>query len=61
MSHLNGTGPDEQGTGTGRKLGLCSAIPDDEKLIKLGRGQGKRRNSGGGIGKGNRLKHYAKK
>ncbi|MGB9755373.1 MAG: DUF5320 domain-containing protein [Desulfurella sp.] len=56
MPKLDGTGPDGQGSGTGRKLGKCSDLPDEQKLQKLGKGMGKRRKSGGGEGRGNRLK-----
>ncbi|GAB4289208.1 MAG: hypothetical protein Kow0068_14830 [Marinilabiliales bacterium] len=56
MPKLDGTGPDRQGSGTGRKLGKCSDLPDEQKLQKLGKGMGKKRNSGGGKGKGKRLK-----
>ena len=56
MPKLDGTGPEGDGSQTGRKLGKCSKTTDDEKLKKLGKGMGKKRNSGGGNGKGNRLK-----
>ena len=56
MSKLDGTGPEGQGSGSGRRLGNCAQIPDDEKLKKLGKGMGKRRKSEGGIGKGKRLR-----
>jgi len=56
MPQLNGTGPDGKGPKTGRKLGKCSTTTDDEKLQKLGKGIGKKRRSGGGKGKGKRLK-----
>lgn len=56
MPKLNGTGPEGQGSETGRKLGKCSNLSDEEKLQKLGKGMGKKRKSGGGIGKGKRLK-----
>ena len=55
MAHLNGTGPEGQGPGTGRKLGKCNILPEDEKVNLLG-GMGKRRNSGGGEGQKKRLK-----
>ena len=62
MPKLNGTGPDGQGSDTGRKLGVCN-ITDTEQKEKgeLGKGQGKRRNAGGGKGKGRRLKYDANK
>jgi hypothetical protein len=56
MPKLDGTGPDGQGSGTGRKLGKCSDLPDEQKLQKLGKGMGKKRKSGGGEGKEKRLK-----
>ncbi|NTW25949.1 MAG: DUF5320 domain-containing protein [Lentimicrobium sp.] len=56
MPRLNGTGPDGEGSQTGRKLGKCHEVPDEEKLNKLGKGAGVRRKSGGGEGKGKRLK-----
>jgi len=55
MPKLNGTGPEGKGSGSGRKLGECNKS-DEEKLQKLGKGMGKRRKSGGGKGKGERLK-----
>ncbi len=57
MPHLNGTGPDGQGPKTGRGLGKCKNIPEQEVLKKLGKGLGKRRKSGGGEGEGKRLKY----
>jgi hypothetical protein len=58
MPHLNKTGPEGEGPGTGRKLGKCSDAPSEEKLQNLGRGMGARRksDSGEGQGKGRRLK-----
>lgn len=56
MPKLNGTGPDGAGSGTGRKLGKCNLATNEEKLQKLGEGMGTRRRSGGGKGKGKRLK-----
>jgi hypothetical protein len=60
MTKLDKTGPDGQGSGTGRKLGRCSKLSDKEKLEKLGKGMGKRRKStedkGKGKVKGKRLK-----
>lgn len=55
MPKLDGTGPKGEGSQSGRKLGKCSTATDDEKLQKLGNGMGKKRNSGGGKGKGKRL------
>ncbi|HPE99865.1 MAG: DUF5320 domain-containing protein [Bacteroidales bacterium] len=57
MPRLDGTGPDGNGSGTGRKLGRCSKLSDEEKLKKLGKGLGKRRKADGcGDGKGKRKK-----
>jgi hypothetical protein len=56
MPRLDSKGPEKQGSITGRKLGNC--INDKEKnLSLLGKGMGKRRNSGGGKGQGKRLKY----
>ena len=52
---MDGTGPDGKGKGTGRKLGRCSAASDEEKLNKLGKGMGKKRNSCTEEGRGKRL------
>ncbi|MDD3876671.1 MAG: DUF5320 domain-containing protein [Bacteroidales bacterium] len=54
MPKLDGTGPDGKGSRTGRKLGKCNNLPEEEKLNKMGKGMGQRRNTGGGQGKGNR-------
>lgn len=56
MPRLNGTGPDGKGPGTGRKLGRCSDVNDDEKLQKLGKGMGRKKHSGCGEGRGKRLR-----
>ncbi len=56
MPNLNGTGPEGEGSQTGRKLGNCSKLSDKEKLQKMGKGMGKRRKSGGGEGRSKRLK-----
>ncbi len=56
MPKLNGTGPVGQGSGTGRKLGNCSAATDEEKSKKLGVGMGKGRKAGNVEGRGKRLK-----
>jgi len=56
MPKLSGTGPEGKGSGSGRKLGECNLIPDDEKLSKLGKGLGKRYKSDGEEGKGKRLR-----
>jgi len=56
MPKLDRTGPEGKGSGTGRKLGECNLMPNDEKLEKLGRGLGKSYKSPEGKGKGKRLK-----
>lgn len=56
MPHLNGTGPEKQGAKTGRGLGQCQIVTDNEAIEKLGKGMGKRRKTGGGQGQGKRLK-----
>ncbi len=60
MPKLDGTGPEGKKSQPGRKLGNCSEISDKEKLEKLGKGEGKKRQSGGGKGKGRRLKYNNK-
>ncbi len=56
MPKLDGTGPEGKGPKTGRKLGRCKKTSDEVALNKLGKGQGLRRKSGGGKGRGKRLK-----
>jgi hypothetical protein len=56
MPHLNGTGPENRGELTGRGLGQCRKMPDNETIEKLGKGMGLRRKSGGGQGQGKRMK-----
>ena len=56
MPKMDGTGPEGKGKGTGRKLGLCNEASDKEKLAKLGKGMGKRRNSCAEEGRGKRLR-----
>ncbi|OFX73070.1 MAG: hypothetical protein A2X12_09885 [Bacteroidetes bacterium GWE2_29_8] len=56
MPKLDGTGPDSKGSKTGRKLGLCDKSEEEKDTKLLGKGQGKRRNVGGGKGQGKRLK-----
>lgn len=55
MPRLDGTGPEREGSRSGRNLGKCSTVPENEKLQKLGKGMGEKRHSGGGAGKGKRL------
>ncbi len=61
MPHLDKTGPKHDGSKTGRKLGLCKKDESDiEAKCELGKGMGERRHSGGGVGKGKRLKYNNK-
>lgn len=55
MPQLDHKGPEGQGSKTGRGLGKCKkgAEPD---LEQFGKGLGHKRHSGGGEGKGQRLK-----
>jgi len=61
MPKMNGTGPEGKGSRTGRGLGHCKENTTKEDISKLGKGQGKRRKSGGGTGKGKRLQSGVKK
>jgi len=56
MPRLDGSGPEGNGPKTGRKLGRCKKPEDWTGDKKLGTGLGKRRKSGGGEGRGQRLK-----
>ncbi len=56
MSKLDKTGPLGKGSRNGRKLGLCKEADDDQQLKKLSKGLGLRRKSGGGKGRGKRLR-----
>jgi hypothetical protein len=56
MPKLDNTGPKGKGAETGRKLGFCRENSKEDLLQKLGTGLGLRRKSGGGRGKGKRLK-----
>jgi len=56
MPHLDKTGPEGQGPATGRKMGKCSNLSEQEKLSGMGQGMGKRRHAGGGDGMGRRLR-----
>ena len=57
MPHMNGTGPEGKGSATGRGMGKCKKTTEEEALQKLGKGLGQRRKTGGGTGKGKRLKN----
>lgn len=56
MPKMDGTGPEGQGSRTGRKLGNCSTSTDVEKQKKLGVGLGKGRKAGKNAGQGKRLR-----
>jgi len=56
MPRLDGKGPEGNGPKTGRKLGRCKEPEEITGENKLGTGLGKRRKSGGGKGRGERLK-----
>jgi hypothetical protein len=57
MARLDGSGPENRGSKTGRGLGCCrKATAAEEEEQKLGRGMGLRRKAGGGVGKGTRLR-----
>lgn len=56
MAHINGTGPEGKGPKSGRGLGRCKKNLTDEEIGHLGKGLGNRYKSGGGPGKGKRLK-----
>ncbi|MBN1462816.1 MAG: DUF5320 family protein [Paludibacteraceae bacterium] len=57
MSKLNGKGPDNKGSKTGRGLGKCSNLSSNDLLQKLGQGLGLGRKKEGskGQGQGKRL------
>jgi len=57
MAQMNGTGPKGKGPKTGRGLGKCKKVPQEELNQQVGKGMGKRRKSGSGIGGGKRLKY----
>ncbi len=56
MPRLDKTGPEGKGSLTGRKMGRCTKVSDEEKLQKLGQGLGKRRHAADGEGMGRRLR-----
>jgi hypothetical protein len=56
MANMNGTGPEGKGPKTGRGLGKCNKNSSAAEISRLGKGLGKRHKSGGGAGKGKRLK-----
>ncbi len=55
MSRLNGNGPDDTKSKTGRGLGRCSNADLEKMITKLGKGMGLRKKQGGGKGQGKRL------
>ena len=54
MPHLDHTGPEGRGTGTGRGLGSCRDT--NKKEFEPGQGMGKKRRSTGEKGLGRRLR-----
>jgi len=56
MARLNGSGPENKGSQSGRSIGCCRRVTADETNEKLGKGMGLRRNAGGGTGKCKRLR-----
>ncbi|MBN1788846.1 MAG: DUF5320 family protein [Bacteroidales bacterium] len=60
MAQMDGKGPQNRGAATGRGLGRCRKISEEETDEKLGKGMGLRRRAGGGVGKGKRLKSGGK-
>lgn len=59
MPHVNHKGPEDLGPKTGRKLGKCKVNEiEKSEMGEIGKGQGLRRHSGGGLGKGKRLRYY---
>lgn len=57
MPQLDGTGPEGKGRKTGRGLGECSQLSEEEKLPQLGKGMGKKRKTDcTDAGEGKRLK-----
>ena len=56
MPRIDGTGPEKEGKQTGRGLGKCGEVSNNEAIEKLGKGMGLRRKSGGGQGLGKRIK-----
>ena len=59
MPQLNGRGPDNKGSKTGRGLGMGTKLSDRERLEKLGVGMGKRRKANNcGSGNAKRLNGF---
>ena len=54
MSRMDGTGPEGNGPRSGRKLGRCAQVSEEERMQNLGKGLGRKRQSGGGAGEGKR-------
>lgn len=55
MPHLDGKGPEGEGSKSGRGLGQCSEVDQNSLLKKLGKGLGLKRKSGCGKGQGKRI------
>jgi hypothetical protein len=56
MPRMDGTGPEGKGPRSGRKLGRCTQATDEERMQTLGKGMGRKRQSGGDAGEGKRRK-----
>ncbi|PLX18524.1 MAG: hypothetical protein C0597_06090 [Marinilabiliales bacterium] len=54
MPQLDRTGPENKGSKTGRRLGMCKSSEKSDS--ELGKGMGLRRKSAGGYGLGKRLR-----
>lgn len=62
MAHLNNKGPEEKGSKTGRKLGLC--LKNDanvQKTGEIGKGMGKHLHNPNAPGNGKRINYYKSK
>ena len=57
MPRMDGTGPEGKGPKTGRGLGKCNEETSEKSIRELGKGMGKRRKSGSGVGRGKRLRY----
>ena len=56
MSQMDGKGPENKGSQTGRKLGACTEVKDKDDSL-FGKGMGKRRKIDGDNGLGKRLRY----
>jgi len=60
MPHMDGTGPDPKRNLSGRRLGKCANVSNEEALQRLGIGMGmqRKKSSCEGNGKGKRLQSF---